>query len=110
MPGSLANSVVSSSMTDNRVSDRKLERQRETSGGFAELFLIHLACAPLRLSHRRQHQVLDHLGVGPTQDTGIDLDTPDLPPTIHGGLDHSPAGRTRDRTLGQLALHLRELH
>src|SRR5260221_5482169 len=68
MPGSLASSAVSSSMTDNRVSDRKLEWQREASRSLAELFLIHLARPPLRVAHRGQHEVLQHFGIGARQD------------------------------------------
>src|ERR1043166_8139648 len=101
MPGSLASSAASSSMTDNRVSDRKLEWEREASSRLAQLFLVHLARAALGVTDRRQYEILEHLGIAPAQHAGIDLDAADLPPPIHRGLDHPASGRPGDHTLGQ---------
>src|ERR1043165_5768911 len=105
MPGSLASSAASSSMTDNRVSDRKLEWQREASRGPAGLFLIQLPPPPLRVAHRGQYQVLQHFGIRTGQDAGVDLHPPHLAPAVYGRFDHAAASRAGNDALGKLALH-----
>src|SRR5689334_16729821 len=102
MPGSFASSAVSSSITDNCVSDRKLEREREASGGLAQLFAIHLAGSPLGIAHCGDDQILYHFSVGSGEDAGVDLDAANLPPSIDRCLDHAATGRAGDCTLRQL--------
>src|SRR6185503_7681707 len=106
MPGSLASSATSSSMADTGKLQGQLERERQPRGQLADFRLIQLGRALLRLRHRGEHQVLEHLDVALADRLRIDLDPATVPSAIDRGLNDAATGRYRQRLLRQLRLYL----
>jgi hypothetical protein len=73
---------------------------------FPHFGLEHLRRSALSLSHRRQDEVTEELGVPILENRGIDPDSPDGAPAVGGYLHHASTGRGFDGPVGQFGLQL----